>query len=147
MQEEVPRAIRLSDVKTGFYKDGIDAIMASTDAWDLGMYFMEPGMETIIFSLEEKDDGDAEEWYGGSYEFYFILMGEFTVWYGKDADQLKKKNGPKLALGAGDLASYPPGWKYLVQNTGKIPGSFFWGKSAVPPGVRPRENEPLKTLE
>lgn len=147
MKAEKPRVIRLSDVKTDFYKDGVDTQIASNEAWDLGMYFMEPGMDTIVFSLEEEDDGTAEEWYGASYEFYFILVGEFTVWYGKDAEQLRKKVGPCLVLKAGELASYPPGWKYLVQNIGKIPGTFFWGKSAVPKGVTPRENPALKSIE
>jgi len=147
MVEEKPRVVRLSDVKTEVYEDGLQTLFVSTPAWDLGLYFMEPGMDTIIFSLDEKDDGTADEWYGASYEFYYIVVGEFRVWYGKNAEEIKTKSGPSLDLRQGDLASYPPGWKYLVQNVGKIPGCFFWGKSTVPEGVTPRENSPVKIIK
>ncbi len=146
MDDETPSVTRVSDVRTEVYDDGLQTNFVKTKAWDLGMYFMEPGLTTIVFSLEETDDGTADEWYGPSYEFYRILEGEFTVWYGKDADELRKKAGPSITLGEGDVVSYPPGWKYIVQNTGKIPGSFFWGKTAPKPGVRMRELEPTKTI-
>jgi hypothetical protein len=57
-----PSVARLSDVSTVVFKDGLDTKFVSNSAWDLGMYFMEPGMTTIVFSTEEKDDGTAEEW-------------------------------------------------------------------------------------
>ncbi len=147
MDKSEPKAIRLSDIKTYVYKDGLLTTFVSTDVWNLGLYFMEPGMDTIVFSLEEDDDETADEWYGPIHEFYLILVGEFTVWYGKDAEQLRKKVGPRFVLKAGDVVSYPPGWKYIVQNTGKVPGTFFWGMSAAPKGTERREISHLKIID
>lgn len=147
MDEEQPSATKVSDVRTEVYKDGLQTIFVKNKAWDLGLYFMEPGMTTIVFSLEETDDGTADEWYGPSYEFYRIVQGTFTVWYGKDATDLRKRSGPNIVLREGDVVSYPPGWKYVVQNTGKIPGSFFWGKTAPKAGIRLREFEPSKIIQ
>jgi mannose-6-phosphate isomerase-like protein (cupin superfamily) len=147
MDEEQPSATKVSDVRTEVYKDGLQTIFVKNKAWDLGLYFMEPGMTTIVFSLEETDDGTADEWYGPSYEFYRIVQGTFTVWYGKDATDLRKRSGPNIVLREGDVVSYPPGWKYVVQNTGKIPGSFFWGKTAPKAGIRMREFEPSKIIQ
>ncbi|UCE91022.1 MAG: hypothetical protein JSV90_06245 [Methanobacteriota archaeon] len=147
MEEEKPNVTRVSDVKTEVYKDGLQTTFVKNEAWDLGLYFMEPGMTTIVFSLEETDDGTADEWYGPSHEFYMIAQGVFTVWYGKSAAELRKRSGQSFVLQEGDVVSYPPGWKYMVQNTGKIPGSFFWGKTAPKPGIRMRELEPTKIVQ
>ena len=141
-----PSVTRLSDVRTEFFKDGLETRFVSNIAWDLGMYFMEPGMTTIIFSTEDKDDGTAEEWYGSAFEFYYIVTGQFTVWFAKDAVKLKKKKAPSLVLNEGEVASYPPGWKYMVQNTGKVPGTFFWGKTAPHEGVKTRLNKPSRII-
>lgn len=142
-----PSVTRAEDVKTEVYKDGMLTKYVSNEAWDLGLYFMEPGLTTIVFSTESNDDGTADEWYGRAYEFYFIVQGEFTVWFGKDAESLMNRNGPKFVLKEGDVASYPPEWKYIVQNTGKIPGSFFWGKTQPPKDAKMREIEMLKLIE
>jgi len=147
MNEERPHAVRLEEVKTEFFKDGVSSTFVSNKAWDIGMYFMEPEMDTIVFSTEEEDDGSAEEWYGWAYEFYLVLVGEFTIWYGKDPEALRNKDGPHNVVRAGEVVSFPPGYKYLVRNTSKIPGTFFWGKSAPLKGVKMRENTPLKELE
>ena len=147
MEEEKPSVTRVSDVLTEVYKDGLQTTFVKNKGWDLGLYFMEPGMTTIVFSLEETDDGTADEWYGPSHEFYMITQGVFTVWYGKDANDLRRKNGPNMTLNEGDVVSYPPGWKYVVQNTGRIPGSFFWGKTAPKPDIRMREFEPSKIIQ
>lgn len=141
-----PSVKRLSDVSTEVFKDGLETRFVSNSAWDLGMYFMEPGMTTIVFSTEEKDDGTAEEWYGSAFEFYHIVTGQFTVWFAKDANDLRKKKASSLVLNEGDVASYPPGWKYMVQNTGNIPGAFFWGKTAPRKGVKVRLNRSLKII-
>ena len=142
-----PSVTRIDGVKTEVYKDGIQTKYVSTEAWDLGLYFMEPGMTTIVFSTESEDDGTADEWYGRAYEFYYIVQGEFTVWYDKDADVLRKRDGKKIILREGDVVSYPPEWKYMVQNTGKIPGSFFWGKTPPPEGAKVRELDMLKLID
>ena len=147
MEEVKPNATRVEDVKTEVYKDGKLTKYVSNEAWDLGLYFMEPGMTTIVFSTESEDDGTADEWYGKAFEFYYIVQGEFTVWYGKDADVLRKREGMKMVLREGDVVSYLPEWKYMVQNTGKIPGTFFWGKTAPPKGADVREIETLCLIE
>ena len=141
-----PSVTRLSDVSTESYKDGLETKFVSNSAWDLGMYFMEPGMTTIIFSTEANDDGTAEEWYGSAFEFYYIVTGQFTVWFAKKANDLRKKKASSLVLNEGDVASYPPGWKYMVRNTGSIPGAFFWGKTAPHKGAKVRLIRPLKSI-
>ena len=141
-----PSVKRLSDVSTEVFKDGLETRFVSNSAWDLGMYFMEPGMTTIVFSTEEKDDGTAEEWYGSAFEFYYIVTGQFTVWFAKDANNLRKKKASSLVLNEGAVASYPPGWKYMVTNTGNSPGAFFWGKTAPRKGVKVRLNRSLKII-
>jgi len=142
-----PSVTRLSDVSTEVFRDGLETRFVSNSAWDLGMYFMEPGMTTIIFSTEDKDDRTAEEWYGHAFEFYYIVTGQFTVWFSKSAKSLRDKKAPSLVLNEGEVASYPPGWKYLVRNTGNIPGSFFWGKTAPLKGAKIRLNKPLKIIK
>lgn len=142
-----PMAFRSPETLTQLFEDGYFSRIVSTDAWDLGLYFMEPGMATIVFSLEEEDDGTSGEWYGSIYEFYHILLGEFTVWYGKDAEKLKRGEAPKLVLRSGDVVSYTPGLKYMVRNTGKVPGTFFWGMSASPERVERRELPVLRTID
>lgn len=132
MSNTEPVAVRLQDIETEISEEGLFGTFISTDAWSLGLFFMEPGVETKIFSLEqEKDESiDIDGWYGPVREFNYILTGEFTLWWGKDAEQLLKKEGPKLSVQAGEVLSYPPGWKYLIKNTGKVPGVYFWGLSA-----------------
>ena len=147
MEEAEPSVTRVGDVKTEVYRDGKLTKYVSNEAWDLGLYFMEPGMTTIVFSTESEDDRTAEEWYGRAFEFYYIVQGEFTVWYGKDAEALRKHEGKKMVLREGDVVSYLPEWKYMVQNTGNIPGVFFWGKTAPPKGTDQREIELLHLIE
>ena len=93
---------------------------------DIGVCYMEAGDETCVFGLEEEDDGTALHHYGPCDEFYYILYGEFTVWWGKDADNLDEF----YELKEGDCAYYPTGWKYKVKNTGSSPGKFFYYMSS-----------------
>ena len=147
MEEAEPSVTRVDDVKTEVFKDGVFTKYVSNEAWDLGLYFMEPGLTTIVFSTESDDDGTADEWYGRAFEFYYIVQGEFTVWFGKDTEALRRREGKKIVLREGDVVSYLPEWKYMVQNTGKIPGAFFWGKTAPPKGADVREIESLRVIE
>ena len=73
------------------------------------------GDETCVFALEDEDDGTAPHQYGPSDEFYYILEGEFTVWWGKDASKLDNC----YKLGKGDCTYYPTGWKYKVGKHGR----------------------------
>lgn len=104
----------------------------------VGLYFMQPGAQTTVFTLEDKDDGTAEEYYGPCHEFYYVLVGEFTMYWGKDALKLREGTANKLPLKAGDLGYWSLGWKYSVKNTGKVPGTFFWGISRPPKGIERR---------
>jgi len=99
---------------------------------DIGVCFMEPGDETCVFAIEEHDDGTAPHYYGPCDEFYYILYGEFTVWWGKDAANLDEF----YVLKEGDCAYYPTGWKYKVKNTGNVPGKFFYYMSVPRSGVQ-----------
>jgi len=147
MEDPEPNVTRVENVKTEVYRDGMLTKYVSNEAWDLGLYFMEPGLTTIVFSTESEDDGTADEWYGRAFEFYHIVQGEFTVWYGKDAESLRKREARKIVLHEGDVVSYLPEWKYMVQNTGKIPGTFFWGKTQPPKDAKMREIEMLRLIE
>jgi mannose-6-phosphate isomerase-like protein (cupin superfamily) len=93
---------------------------------DIGVCHMEPGDETCVFALEEEDDGTAPHYYGPCDEFYYILQGEFRVWWGKDAANLEEF----YDLREGDCAYYPTGWKYRLENTGSSPGKFFYYMSS-----------------
>ena len=64
---------------------------------------------------------------------YYILEGEFTVWWGKDASKLDNF----YTLKKGDCAYYPTGWKYKVGNTGDSPGKFLYYMTS-PPGIQRR---------
>ncbi len=99
---------------------------------DIGVCYMEPGDETCVFAIEEEDDGTAPHQYGPCDEFYYILYGEFTVWWGKDAANLDEF----YVLKEGDCAYYPTGWKYKVKNTGSSPGKFFYYMSSPRNGVQ-----------
>jgi len=99
----------------------------------VGVCAMEPGMETCVFAIEEEDDHTALHYYGPADEFYYILEGEFTVWWGKDASNLDHS----YVLTQGDCAYYPTGWKYKVKNTGDVPGRFFYVMTR-PEGVETR---------
>ena len=103
------------------------------DVGHFGVCHMEPGDETCVFAIEEEDDGTALHQYGPCDEFYYILEGEFTVWWGTDASNLEKF----YKLTKGDCAYYPTGWKYKVRNTGDSPGKFFYVMTS-PPGIARR---------
>jgi len=143
-----PKVARMTDWKTMVYTDGTMTTMLDVEeVGAIGLYFMEPGQETIVFSLEHEDDGTADEWYGSCHEFYYILVGEFTVWWGNDASKLRNKDAEKMIAEKGECIHYPPGWKYLVKNTGKVPGTFFWGTSVAPKGTKSREIEAIREVE
>ena len=99
----------------------------------IGVSHMEPGQETCVFSLEEEDDHTALHYYGPVDEFYYILDGEFTVWWGNDASNLEHS----YRLKKGDCTYYPTGWKYKVKNTGSTPGKFLYFMSQ-PEGTKTR---------
>ncbi len=110
----------------------IKSLFEVKNVGDLGVCYMEPGDETCVFAIEEDDDGTAPHHYGPCDEFYYILYGEFTVWWGKDADGLDQS----YVLKEGDCAYYPTGWKYKVKNTGDSPGKFFYYMSSPRNGTQ-----------
>ena len=100
---------------------------------NVGICYMEPGDETCVFALEAHDDGTTPHQYGPCDEFYYILEGEFTVWWGTDADALEDS----YVLQPGDCTHYTTGWKYRVRNTGNVPGKFVYFLTS-PPGIQRR---------
>jgi mannose-6-phosphate isomerase-like protein (cupin superfamily) len=104
----------------------------------VGLYFMAPGKQTNTFSMEATDDGTADEYYGPCHEFYYILVGEFTMYWGEDVSKIQEGTANKLLLKAGDMGYWTPGWKYSVKNTGKVPGTHFWGLTKPPQGTECR---------
>ncbi|MBV39962.1 MAG: hypothetical protein CMM23_15105 [Rhodospirillaceae bacterium] len=97
---------------------------------NVGVCHMEPGDETCVFAIEAEDDGTARHQYGPCDEFYYILEGEFTVFWGTDADALDQS----FVLNEGDCTHYTTGWKYKVKNTGDVPARFFYFLTS-PPGI------------
>ncbi len=136
-----PQVVSEKDVKMvgpGYDEDHyisvpIKVLYDIEDVGSIGVCHMEPGDETCVFALEAEDDGKAPHQYGPCDEFYYILEGEFTVWWGIDAAHLKDF----YKLKKGDCAYYPTGWKYKVRNTGDSPGKFLYYMSS-PPGIQRR---------
>ncbi|MEE9217658.1 MAG: hypothetical protein V3U98_01180 [Acidobacteriota bacterium] len=110
----------------------------------LGLYFIPPGAQTNTFSLEDEDDGKAVEYYGPCDEFYYVLVGELTMYWGKDAAEVEAGRSEKLLLKAGDLGYWARGWKYAVKNTGSVPATFFWGITYPPAGTPRRDLTAVK---
>ncbi len=102
------------------------------------LYFMPPGKQTNTFSMEATDDGTADEYYGTCHESYYILGGEFAIYWGKDISSIQESTANKLVLKAGDLRYWPPGWKYSAKNTRKVPETFFWGITRPPQEIKRR---------
>jgi mannose-6-phosphate isomerase-like protein (cupin superfamily) len=113
-------------------------IMKAEGFGGFGLYFMEPGSQTTTFSLESEDDNTADEYYGPCFEFYYLLAGEVTMYWGKDAEKVIRGEENELLLEAGDFGCWERGWKYSAKNTGAIPASFFWGLAQPPEGVKQR---------
>lgn len=140
-----PRAVRIQDAVANTHFGGTISLFVHTDCWDSGLMYVAPGGDTAVFSMEQTDDGTADEWYGPTQEFYFIVAGEFTISYDTDAERLRSKQSPKYVVHAGEYAVHPVGWKYQVQCTSQTPGTFLWCKH-IPAGlaIRERLQKPLK---
>lgn len=113
-------------------------IVAAEGFGGFGLYFMKPGSQTTTFSLESEDDKAADEYYGPCFEFYYLLAGEVTMYWGKNAEKVISGEENALLLKAGEFGCWERGWKYSAKNTGAIPASFFWGLGEPPEGVKRR---------
>jgi mannose-6-phosphate isomerase-like protein (cupin superfamily) len=107
------------------------------DVGHIGVCHLEPNQESCVFALEEEDDGTALHYYGPSDEFYYILEGEFTLWWGKDASNLDNH----FILKKGDCTYFPTGFKYKVKNTSNVPGKYLYYMT-TPEGVERRLDIP-----
>jgi len=147
-----PRAITMGD-----WESGPDTIVPGAEitnisnvegVWGLGLYFMPPGIKTTVFSMQDVDDGTADEYYGPCHEFYYLLVGEATMYWGEDASKIRAGTANKVLLKAGDLGYWTPGWKYAVKNTGKVPVTWLWGLTVPTGGAKPRTpSEALQWLK
>lgn len=138
-----PRVIRPEawDVRPDEISPGCNiATLVAGEKQHLGVYFIPPGVQTNHFSLEDDDDGTADEWYGPSDEFYYVLAGELTMFWGPDAEEIRAGRSEKLVLQTGDLGYWARGWKYAVRNTGSGPATFLWGLTFPPEGTPRREH-------
>jgi hypothetical protein len=130
---KTPRCVRLHEqVSTAQFGGGI-SLGVHTDAWDTGLMFVAPGTDTMCFSIEETDDGTADEFYGPTQEFYYILAGEITIHYGTDTAKIKRKEAESYVVRAGDYCVHAVGWKYMVSCTSSTPATFLWCKH-IPSG-------------
>jgi mannose-6-phosphate isomerase-like protein (cupin superfamily) len=127
--KQKPQVVQENDIQTvgPGYDDHWITVPIKTfydveDVLNIGVSFVDPGSKTCVFSLEQEDDGTALHYYGPVDEFYYILEGEFTVYWGTDADDLEDS----YELRPGDCAYYPTGWKYQVENTGDKAGKFLF---------------------
>jgi mannose-6-phosphate isomerase-like protein (cupin superfamily) len=140
-----PRAVRIEDATTNVHFGGTISLFVHTNCWDSGLMFVEPGRDTAVFSMEEIDDGTADEWYGPAQELYYIVAGEFTISYDTDAERLRRKESPSYQVRAGEYAVHPVGWKFQVRCTSNTPGTFLWCKHIPPgPAVKERLQLPLE---
>ena len=135
---KTPRPVRIRDAVANTHFGGTISLFVHTDCWDSGLMYVAPGGDTAVFSMEQTDDGTADEWYGPTQEFYFIVAGEFTVSYDTDAERLRRKGSPSYVVHAGEYAVHPVGWKYQIQCTSATPGTFLWCKH-IPAGLTVRE--------
>ena len=117
----------------------ITKIVEAEGFGEFGLYFMEPGSQTTTFSLENEDDETAYEYYGPCFEFYYLLSGEVTMYWGKDAEQVLRGEENELLLKPGDFGSWEKGWKYSAKNTGDTPASWFWGLAEPQEDVKERK--------
>ena len=90
-----PRILSINDFKYNGPDDLVPGsryteIMDAEGFGSFGLYFMEPGSQTTTFSLESEDDKTADEYYGPCFEFYYLLVGEITMYWGKDAEKVIK---------------------------------------------------------
>lgn len=115
------------------------------DVWTLCMYFIPPGIQTTVFSMEDKDDGAADEYKGPCHEFYYTLVGELTMFWGENVTMVREGKANKLPLKPGNLCLCPKGWKYSVKNTGKVPSTLFRGLTSPPKGTKTRPVYPAST--
>ena len=136
-----PRVVREGEVETfgpghdesHYISVPIKQYYSVENVGNVGVCTMQPGDETCVFALEAVDDGTVPHHYGACDEFYYILEGEFTVWWGTDAAALDHS----FVLKPGDCTHYTTGWKYQVRNTGQVPGRFFYFLTS-PPGIERR---------
>lgn len=135
---KAPRAVRFEDAKVNAHYGGTIGLFVHTACWSSGLMFVEPGHDTSVFSMEDTDDGTADEWYGPIQEFYYIIAGEFVVSYDSDAGRLRRRESPSYRVRAGEYAVHPVGWKFQIRCTSSIPGTFLWCKQ-IPPGPPIRE--------
>ncbi|KXB04335.1 hypothetical protein AKJ50_02510 [candidate division MSBL1 archaeon SCGC-AAA382A13] len=110
------------------------------EVWGIGFYFIPPGVMTNTFSMEEEDDDTADEYYGPCHEFYFVITGKLTMYWGKDDEKIKNEKSEKLELESGEIGYWTPGWKYAVKNTGNVPATFFWGITRPPEELETKRN-------
>jgi mannose-6-phosphate isomerase-like protein (cupin superfamily) len=135
-----PRALAARDFKF----NGIDRYVPDCNYTEIvdaegfggfGLYFMPPGAQTTVVSLESEDDATADEDYGPCFEFYYVLSGEITMYWGKDAERVRRGEEGRLQLAQGDFGCWEKEWKFSAKNTGEVPASFFWGLAEAQPGV------------
>ena len=136
-----PYKVNINDVKStggpyGGKKDVNSVILRPLISveWlgDMGAAILEPGMRTVVFSGEEEDDGTSEHYYGPFNEFYYVICGEFTLYWGKDASKVREGASEKIVLKPGDALHLTPDWKYMAKNTGVVPGMFLYGMARAP---------------
>jgi len=138
-----PRVLKIKDFKTNGVDPYVPACwyteIAEMEGFgEFGLYVMSPGAQTTVFSLESEDDGSADEYYGPCLEFYYVMAGEVTMYWGKDAESVRRGEGEQLLLEAGDFGRWEKELKYSARNSGEIPALFFWGLGEKPPGVDKR---------
>lgn len=137
-EPQKPRVVRESEVpifgpghdESHYISVPIRQFYSIEGVGNVGVCYMDPGDETCVFAIEAHDDGTAVHLYGPCDEFYYILDGQFTVYWGTDVAALDQA----YVLEKGDCTHYTTGWKYRVKNTGDVPGRFFYFLTS-PPGI------------
>lgn len=77
-----------------------------------GVCFMDPGEETNVWSVKDKNDMRPNEpYYGPAEETYFVFRGNLLLTWDEG----------KLEIGPGDAVYLPSGYKYQLKNIGTEP--------------------------
>ena len=66
------------------------------------------------------------------------MEGEFTVYYGEDADKVKNSQSNKIIGKKGDTLIFESGWKYHLVCTGTKPGIFLYGITKPKENIKPK---------
>jgi quercetin dioxygenase-like cupin family protein len=145
--ESAPQPIRVTknQAKKGYAGSGVPVVRYITKRDHnsevlLGTCEMKPGQETKFWDSRfnaKPDETPADTatssepkvfGYGPWHEVYYMLNGKLAVYYAKSPEEKPKR----VELNKGDAFYFPPGFLYMIKNTGKTKSMFLYAGSPPP---------------